>query len=86
MMTRIGMCLDTLLLPTGAQAQQGANEMSIARRADMKTVDGPAEYFTGKATTTGQFQRDEPSRVSGTSFTSNQVRVLFGTPTPPVRQ
>lgn len=39
--------------------------MNITRNADMKTVDGPAEYFTGKATITGQFQRPEPSRVSG---------------------
>jgi quercetin dioxygenase-like cupin family protein len=55
---RIGMCLATLLLPVGAQARQGATDMSIERKADMKTVDGPAEYFTGKATITGQFQRD----------------------------
>lgn len=39
--------------------------MTIERRAEMKTVDGPSEYFTGKATITGQFQRKEPSRVSG---------------------
>jgi quercetin dioxygenase-like cupin family protein len=39
--------------------------MDIARKADLKTVDGPAEYFTGKATITGQFQRPEPSRVGG---------------------
>ncbi len=64
-MMRIGMCLAMLLLPVGAQAQQGATDMSIARKADMKTVDGPAEYFTGKATITGQFQREDPSRVSG---------------------
>lgn len=38
---------------------------SITRKADMKTVDGPADYFTGKVTITGQFQRDEPSRVGG---------------------
>lgn len=64
-MMRIGICLATLLLPVGAQAQQGMTGMSIERKADMKTVDGPAEYFTGKATITGQFQREEPSRVSG---------------------
>jgi quercetin dioxygenase-like cupin family protein len=39
--------------------------MEIARKDDMKTVDGPAEYFTGKVTITGQFQRPDPSRVSG---------------------
>jgi quercetin dioxygenase-like cupin family protein len=39
--------------------------MEVMRKADQKTVDGPAEYFTGKATVTGQFQRPEPSRVSG---------------------
>ena len=39
--------------------------MEVTRKADMKTVNGPADYFTGKATITGQFQRPEPSRVSG---------------------
>lgn len=39
--------------------------MEITRKADMKTVDGPAKYFTGKVTITGQFQRPDPSRVGG---------------------
>ncbi|CAN7592504.1 MULTISPECIES: (R)-mandelonitrile lyase [unclassified Phenylobacterium] len=39
--------------------------MDITRKAEQKTVEGPAEYFTGKATITGQFQRPAPSRVSG---------------------
>jgi quercetin dioxygenase-like cupin family protein len=45
----------------------GAQEiiMDITRKADLKTVDGPPEYFTGKATITGQFQRQDPSCVSG---------------------
>ncbi|WP_235976969.1 (R)-mandelonitrile lyase [Sandaracinobacteroides hominis] len=64
-MMRIGICLATLLLPAGAHAQQGESGMSIERKADMKTVEGPADYFTGKATITGQFQREAPSRVSG---------------------
>jgi quercetin dioxygenase-like cupin family protein len=40
-------------------------KMEIKRKDDLKTVTGPAEYFTGKATITGQFQREAPSRVSG---------------------
>jgi quercetin dioxygenase-like cupin family protein len=39
--------------------------MDIARKEDLKTVTGPAEFFTGKVTITGQFQRKAPSRVSG---------------------
>ena len=39
--------------------------MDVTRKADLKTVDGPADYFTGKVTITGQFQRPEPSRVGG---------------------
>ncbi|TRW15305.1 cupin domain-containing protein [Glacieibacterium frigidum] len=39
--------------------------MKITRKSDMKTIDGPAAWFTGKVTITGQFQRDEPSRVGG---------------------
>src|SRR4051794_3525086 len=46
-------------------APHRSSAMDITRKADMKTVDGPADYFTGKATITGQFQRPEPSRVSG---------------------
>ena len=39
--------------------------MEITRKADLTTVEGPPEYFIGKATITGQFQRPAPSRVSG---------------------
>jgi quercetin dioxygenase-like cupin family protein len=48
-----------------AQPMKGAKQMEITRKADMQTVEGPAEYFTGKATITGQFQRGEPSRLTG---------------------
>jgi hypothetical protein len=44
---------------------KGAKQMEITRRADMQTVEGPAEYFTGRATITGQFQRRDPSRLTG---------------------
>lgn len=59
-----------LLSAADAQARQnpskqGAPRMQVSRKADMKTVDGPAEYFTGKVTITGQFQRPDPSRVGG---------------------
>jgi quercetin dioxygenase-like cupin family protein len=39
--------------------------IEITRKADLKTVVGPAEYFTGRVTITGQFQREAPSRVGG---------------------
>ena len=39
--------------------------MEITRRDDMETVDGPEEYFPGKATITGMFQREPPSRLTG---------------------
>ena len=39
--------------------------MEISRKAELKTIEGPAEYFTGKATITGQFQREPPSRITG---------------------
>jgi quercetin dioxygenase-like cupin family protein len=39
--------------------------MEIARKADQKTVTGPADWFTGKVTISGQFQRADPSRVGG---------------------
>lgn len=39
--------------------------MDITRKADLKTVEGPAECFTGMATITGQFKREAPSRLTG---------------------
>jgi quercetin dioxygenase-like cupin family protein len=39
--------------------------MEITRKAEMKTLDGPSEYFTGKVMIAGQFQRPDPSRVGG---------------------
>jgi quercetin dioxygenase-like cupin family protein len=39
--------------------------MEISRKSELKTVEGAAEYFTGKATITGMFQREAPSRVTG---------------------
>jgi quercetin dioxygenase-like cupin family protein len=39
--------------------------MEITRSADLQSIAGPSEYFTGKVTITGQFQRPDPSRVGG---------------------
>jgi quercetin dioxygenase-like cupin family protein len=50
--------------PAAVSAQEGRST-DITRKADMKTVDGPEQYFTGKATITGQFEREAPSRVTG---------------------
>ena len=55
--------------PRAAEAaetsKKGATQMEIKRKAELQTVEGPATYFTGRATITGQFQRPEPSRVGG---------------------
>ena len=45
--------------------QKGNQAMDIVHKADLKTVEGPGAYFTGKVTITGQFQRPAPSRVGG---------------------
>jgi len=39
--------------------------MDITRKADLAMLAGPEQFFTGKVTITGQFQRPEPSRVGG---------------------
>lgn len=39
--------------------------MNITRKADLKVVEGPEDFFTGKVTITGHFQRESPSRVAG---------------------
>ncbi len=43
--------------------------MKILREADQDVVEGPEEYFTGRATIKGMFSRDEPSRVTGAVVT-----------------
>lgn len=48
-----------------ASPQQGTGRMELTRKVDQKTATGSADYFTGKVTITGQFQRPEPSRLSG---------------------
>ena len=48
-----------------AHSQEGAPVMEITRKVDQTTIDGPAEWFTGRVTISGQFQREAPSRVGG---------------------
>jgi hypothetical protein len=48
--------------------------MEISRPADMKMVAGPAEWFTGRVTITGQFQLPAPSRVGGSHSPLRAVR------------
>lgn len=50
---------------TPTQSQESAPVMQITRKADQKTMEGPTEWFTGRVTITGQFQREAPSRVGG---------------------
>lgn len=65
-MIKIAIAVAALLSTNSfATAQEGPSNMEITRKADQQTVDGPAEFFTGKVTVTGQFQRPAPSRVSG---------------------
>lgn len=66
-MIRTVLVAATALIGTHSPAlsQEGAPVMEIARKADQTTIDGPAEWFTGRVTITGQFQREAPSRVGG---------------------
>lgn len=60
-----GMSAAAAEVPHDRRPYQGAETMEITRKADMRTIDGPADWFTGKVTVTGQFQRSAPSRVGG---------------------
>lgn len=51
--------------PTPTPSKESTPTMEITRKAEMKTIEGPAEWFTGRVTITGQFQRQAPSRVGG---------------------
>jgi quercetin dioxygenase-like cupin family protein len=48
-----------------ASAAQGDTGMEITRKADQQSTQGPSEYFTGEATITGMFSREDPSRLTG---------------------
>ena len=56
-----------LLAPAGMACaqQEGETTLKVLRKADQKTVEGPEQFFTGKATITANFTREEPSRISG---------------------
>jgi quercetin dioxygenase-like cupin family protein len=64
-MLKLSLLLLTLLAPAGVALAQEGRPMNITRKADLAVADGPTEFFTGKATITGQFQREAPSRVTG---------------------
>src|SRR5215218_2605254 len=60
--------LFTIVCVAPAAAAASSKEhpfMEITSKADLQTVPGPEQFFTGKVTITGQFQRPSPSRVSG---------------------
>lgn len=65
-MIKLAMSIAALMTAASAvSAQEGTNRMDITRKANLETVEGPSDYFTGKATITGQFQREAPSRMTG---------------------
>ena len=65
-MIKLAVSIAAVVLATSAfAAQEGTIMMDITHKVDLKTVDGPSDYFTGKVTITGQFQRPAPSRVAG---------------------
>ncbi|HYG26041.1 MAG TPA: hypothetical protein VD906_03970, partial [Caulobacteraceae bacterium] len=53
------------LSASSIDAQERTPTMEITRKAELKAAEGPAEYFAGRVTITGQFQREAPSRVGG---------------------
>jgi Molybdopterin-binding domain of aldehyde dehydrogenase len=57
--------LGLLAVPIPISDPDRSTNMEITRKADMKTIEGPADWFTGKVTITGMFQRPDPSRVGG---------------------
>lgn len=50
---------------SAAEARDNRRPMEVTRKADQKTVRGPADWFTGRVTISAQFQRADPSRVGG---------------------
>ena len=54
-----------LLGPSVIKAKERGENLEISRKNEQKTIEGPEEYFTGKATISGQFEREDPSRLTG---------------------
>lgn len=54
---------------TSETGTTGDRTMEITRKADQQAVEGPEEYFTGRATITGNFSREDPSRLTGAIVT-----------------
>jgi len=48
-----------------SQAAEGDKSMEITRKDEQQTIEGPADWFTGKATIKGMFSRESPSRLTG---------------------
>jgi hypothetical protein len=79
-MIKSAMLIAALVAATSADAaQERTRTMDITRKADLKTVEGPEDFFTGTVTITGQFQRPEPSRVGGAIVHFEPARVPPGT-------
>ena len=56
------------LLPSVGSADE-VEAMTLLRESDQEVVEGPADYFTGKAVIKGLFSRTQPSRVTGAIVT-----------------
>jgi hypothetical protein len=83
---KIGTIVALLLPVSFAQAQKGTSDMTIARKTEMKTVDGPEAYFTGKVTITGRFSATTRLAPLARSSISSPAPGVPGTPTQPARR
>lgn len=65
-LTKISLAATAALLSHSvAQAHEGDEKMEISRKDAQETIEGPEENFTGKATISAMFQREDPSRLTG---------------------
>lgn len=68
MRTHLLVAINAAALAGGASAAPESDRrttMEITPKADQQSVEGPAEWFTGKVTISAQFQRPAPSHVGG---------------------
>ena len=65
-----GLALLVGTAPAGfSETKEGDTTMEVMRKHKQETVKGSEENFTGEATITGLFTREDPSRVSGAVVT-----------------
>lgn len=85
LLARLPLAIAALVTATTASAQEGST-MDITRKAEMKTVEGSVEYFTGRSRSPDRFSGPTRHASAARSSISSQARTRHGTGIRPARR